>query len=211
MAQATEHGRLITAAAKRVLAPLTLKQKGRSRLWRADQRFWIINVEFQPSGWSRGSYLNVGAVWLWLGFLVEHRLYDYGDRINGFIQFEDAAQFAPLVDTLAHEAAAEVTRLRTKFQSLGATARELIVEAPDKSWLLFHAAVAAGLVGDIPKARDLLKRLEEHPRVPEREKVLGAQLGELLADPDEFRSHVLRSIAESRATCGLPPDPSCID
>jgi hypothetical protein len=55
MAKANEHGRLIAAAAKAALAPLGCVRKGQSRVWYSDQRYWVIAVEFQPSGWSKGS------------------------------------------------------------------------------------------------------------------------------------------------------------
>ena len=79
MAKQNEHGRLIAAAAKAALAPLGCKRKGQSRFWYSDQRFWIISIEFQPSGWAQGSYLNVGENWLWYpgafwGFSYVYRL-----------------------------------------------------------------------------------------------------------------------------------------
>ena len=51
MAKQNEHGRLIAAAAKAARAPLGCKRKGQSRLWFSDERYWLITVEFQPSGW----------------------------------------------------------------------------------------------------------------------------------------------------------------
>jgi hypothetical protein len=59
MAKADEHARLIATAAKAALQPLGFVRRGRSRFWFADQGFWIIFAEFQPSGWSKGSYLNM--------------------------------------------------------------------------------------------------------------------------------------------------------
>src|SRR5256885_11111558 len=61
MAEADPHSKLITAAAREILRPLGLFQKGRSRVWLDDQGWWLGVVEFQPSDWSKGSYLNVGA------------------------------------------------------------------------------------------------------------------------------------------------------
>jgi hypothetical protein len=34
-------------------------------VWLDDHTWWLVVVEFQPSSWSQGSYLNVGAMWLW--------------------------------------------------------------------------------------------------------------------------------------------------
>ena len=67
MAKQNEHGKLIAAAAKAALLPLGCRRKGQSRCWYSDERFWCIFIEFQPSGWSKGSYLNAAATWLWVG------------------------------------------------------------------------------------------------------------------------------------------------
>src|SRR5436309_1568598 len=75
------HTKLLTAAARSVLRPLGLQQRGRSRLWLDDHGWWVVVVEFQPSGWSIGSYLNVGAMWLW--FEKDYISFDYGSRIEG--------------------------------------------------------------------------------------------------------------------------------
>src|SRR5689334_1392764 len=60
-----DHNAEIAAAAKAVLAPMGFRRKGRSRIWLDDHGWWVGVVEFQPSGWSRGSYLNVAASYLW--------------------------------------------------------------------------------------------------------------------------------------------------
>ena len=36
-------------------------RKGRSRMWLADRDFWLGVVEFQPSGFRKGTYLNVAG------------------------------------------------------------------------------------------------------------------------------------------------------
>ena len=60
-----EHSKIIARVAKETLAPLGLFQKGSSRTWTDDHGWWIVVIEFQPSGFGKGSYLNVGAMWLW--------------------------------------------------------------------------------------------------------------------------------------------------
>ncbi len=60
-----EHTRIIATAAKAVLQAHGFTRKGRSRVWFADRGFWLSVIEFQPSAWSRGSYLNVAVHWLW--------------------------------------------------------------------------------------------------------------------------------------------------
>ena len=55
-------------------------------------------VEFQPSGWSRGSYLNVGCMWLWN--VAEHLSFDVVYRVNEFHRFESEQQFGPVAQRL---------------------------------------------------------------------------------------------------------------
>ena len=107
MAKQNEHGRLIAAAAKAALAPLGCKRKGQSRLWFSDERYWLITVEFQPSGWSRGSYLNVRPQWLWLRLGAN----DHFPRPTDYIEFENAEQFIPLIENMAAIAAQTVLTL----------------------------------------------------------------------------------------------------
>ncbi|WP_352820518.1 DUF4304 domain-containing protein [Mesorhizobium sp. M0898] len=61
----SEHGRIIASQAKIVLKPAGFQRKGKSRIWIADRGFWLSVVEFQPSSWSKGTYLNVAVHWLW--------------------------------------------------------------------------------------------------------------------------------------------------
>jgi len=89
---------------------------GRSRKRLDDQRWYATVIEFQPSGFGKGSYLNVGAHFLWR--TTGHLSFDLGYRVNGFIRFESAAQFAPEADAAA---ATEVARLRALL--IGAPAR----------------------------------------------------------------------------------------
>ena len=59
--------RLMRNAGRSYLTPIGVKQMTRSpRRWTADRGWWLINIEFQPSGYSVGSYLNVGLQHLWI-------------------------------------------------------------------------------------------------------------------------------------------------
>lgn len=55
---------ILNTGAREILRPMGRVRKGRSRTWWDDHGWWLINVEFQPSGFSKGSYLNVGICWL---------------------------------------------------------------------------------------------------------------------------------------------------
>jgi hypothetical protein len=93
------------------LTPIGVQQMSRSpRRWTADRGWWLINVEFQPSGCSVGSYLNVGLQHLWIP--KDHRVFEYSSRqpVNGYGRFVDLsgdnASAAHAVDALARSARA---------------------------------------------------------------------------------------------------------
>jgi hypothetical protein len=213
MAQDVGHGSEFARAAKAILSPLGCKRVGRSRLWIADQRFWVIVVEFQPSGFSKGSYLNVAPMWLWDA--KNHWSFDHGDiRIAGFTPSEDTTQFAAAAARLAIRAAEEIKTLRAKFASLSDVARHLVADSGATAWPLYHAAVAAGLTGDVATSQRLFHRLIGQPTTYDWEARLRANtavLAENLPDLNAFRAAILAVIEQSRMLHRLPPDPTCLN
>jgi hypothetical protein len=209
MATQNEHGRLIAAAAKAALAPLGCKRVGQSRFWYSDQGFWTVSIEFQPSGWAKGTYLNVGANWLWYpksnwGFSENARVEDIG-----FIRFESAGQFTPLIADMAARAAQEVLRQREKYKSLNEIHRQLLLGTIRNGVPVYHAAVAAGLIGDMESARQLFHRLEGWETYgqdwTEEIKSNGAALAKFTDDPVKFQSAVLAIIADVRSRLASVP------
>ncbi|MGH2453777.1 MAG: hypothetical protein ACRDF5_08440 [bacterium] len=142
----TTHNQHISDAARRTLAPLGVRQRGRSRTWVDDRGWWVIVVEFQPSSWARGTYLNVGAMWLWRR--TDHLAFDHGYRVERFQEFRGEADFAVQAALVAERAAEEVQRLRAQFADMAAVARVLAADARSDGWRQYHAAIAAGLAGD---------------------------------------------------------------
>jgi hypothetical protein len=139
------HSVLLTSAAKRILGPSGLFQKGRSRTWLADHEWWMAVVEFQPSGWSRGSYLNVGCMWLWN--IKQHISFDVGFRLNEFVPFESEEQFKPVADRLAVGALEKVEGYRRLFRSIHDVSNYYFENAPQGFWPCFDAAIAHSLAG----------------------------------------------------------------
>jgi hypothetical protein len=215
MAKANDHGGLIAAAARSTLRPLGCKQKGRSRLWFADQRYWLIVVEFQPSGWSKGSYLNVAATWPW--YAKGHWSFDFfhpSHPHKKFFPFVDEQQFAPIAKELAATAAGQINRLRQDFASLEAIADCLVANVGRTDLDVYHAAVASGLVGDTETSRRLFHQLEQQPAAHDWQKelrVTGTSLAECLGDRQTYRARVLAQIEQCRSLLGLPADPTCLD
>lgn len=215
-----EHSKIIARAAKEALTRLGFWRRGHSRVWLADHGYWLGVVEFQPSGFGKGSYLNVAAHWLWRppDYFLSFD-YFHPDQTKPFIEFFDAAQFKPLARDLAEQAARDSERLIQQFDSLSSTASVLIKEelalpCRPKGWRAFHAAVAAGLIGNIVTSRRLFQPLIEQAVThdwQERLQATCAGLSQTLSRPRAFRDAVLMMIEQTRSLNRLPPSPICLD
>ncbi len=213
MSRPDEVGRLIASAAKGALLPLGCQRVGKSRTWISDQRFWLIVIEFQPSSWEKGTYLNVGAMWLWRA--RKGHVFHVGYRIADFVPFYNPEQFAPAVARLAAQAAQEVLSRREQFKTLHDVYRYLVDHTSEKTRDIFHAAIAAGLVGDIDIARRLFRIFDDMPirnvqwQIELRAK--NAALAAQLDQPSLFRASVVQIIQECRLLNGLPAEIGCLD
>lgn len=208
---ANEHGKLIATAAKAALAPIGCIRKGQSRVWYSDQRFWVISVEFQPSGWSKGSYLNIGVSWLWSGGKGAGLFY----RPTNFISFESKEQFTPLIEEMAQCAANEVTKLRERFNSLEQIQRYLLTDQRRGGGPLLNAAIASQLLGETALAKQFFRRIDDWPidgyDWQKNIKMFSAKLNEEVDHPDNFRATILSVIQQARQSIDLMPDPHCLD
>jgi hypothetical protein len=197
------HSKLIAAAARRHLAPQGFVRKGRSRIWLHDDKWYVVMVEFQPSGFSKGSYLNVGAHFLWHAGPLS---FDLGGRVAGFVGFESAEQFSPQADSLASRAAAESARLRAMLTDTRAAAASLPEDADESAWAHYHRAIALGLSGDAEGARRAFLGLIEtpHPVSWAVERAARCrELRDLLQDPAAFREAITQRVHEGRQALGL--------
>jgi len=201
------HSKIIAEVAEEALAPLGIFQKGRSRTWIDDRGWWIGVIEFQPSGFSKGSYLNVGAMWLW--HEKEDFTFDAGDRIAKFVAYTDEEQFRPEIIKLASAAKAQALRLRSQFASIHDAARYLPGQArrDENRWTELHGAIALGYVGKTSRAQWLFNRIDGRKVTQEwehlvREKARG--FSETLDRPADFRRYVKETIWRTRNLLELP-------
>lgn len=200
MAAAPTAPRLVTAAAREVLRPLGLQQRGRSRTWIDDHGWWLGIVEFQP-GRNEGSYLNVGVMWLWQD--RDHLAFDVGGREPGFERFVNATQFALDAQNLARRAADLARENRDRFIDLPSTADFLNAQKPRPGhfWDNYHAGFAAGLTGDTSTARRRLDQvLSEDTYAPwmVRAQESARQLHALAEDPEAFRNWATKATTSCR-------------
>lgn len=210
---AGSHDRIIADAAKAALGPLGFRRKGRSRIWLADHDWWLAVVEFQPSAWSKGCYLNVAAHWLWsetgtVGF-------DFGGRIAEHVEYLCDEQFAAAAARLAQRAAEEARRLAAAAIGSPADAAALLLEAAQggspqahlhPGWRDYDAAVAAALAGRPREAATLFASIVDSPAPPNSLLHPAAQrLAPLVAQPAALRDRVLSLIERQRHALRLPP------
>ncbi|WP_431477184.1 hypothetical protein [Massilia eburnea] len=186
------HDKIIKEAAVRHLVPIGGVQKGRSRIWLVDCGWYAAIVEFQPSSWSRGAYLNVGAHFLWRP--TSDISFDFGYRKEGHAQFVDEEQFAKDADWLAQRAAEEVGLLRTKLHSPLAI-HSMTPKNTGEEWIdRFHRGVSLGLAGRADDAAFVLGSAHEE----------SAQLLPLLSDAAAFEKKIIEQIEVRRNALKFP-------
>jgi hypothetical protein len=146
--------KIIAQAASSALLPLGLRRRGRSRIWIDDHGWWLINVDFQPSGFEKGCYLNVGHQHLWVR--RNHLVFgDFERPLGGssFVKFGgDEREFALVVEKVAMVAANAVERRRAAHGE-GDEALRRAMEGSDD----LDGGIAAALRGDSALARQRLQ------------------------------------------------------
>lgn len=200
-----QHSRMINAAARTVLRPLGCVQKGRSRIWIDDQVWWIGVVEFQPSSGRKGSYLNVGACWLW--HEKDFLSFDAGHRVGTFHEFIDEEQFSAEATLLARRAAQEVLALRDRFPSIAHALAWTTANASPTLWNTYHSAVLAGLAGEVERSGLLFTEVIADPNdvpwaVELKQRVVG--LLHCLESGAGFEQEIAATVGRTRIALGLP-------
>jgi hypothetical protein len=201
------HSVAINEAARRHLAPLGVRQKGRLRFWYDDRGWYLVGVEFQP-GYGRGSYLNVGCCWLW--HAKESFSFDLGYRDEEpFREFTTMPEWQVHADHLARRAAELVAGYRARVRSIEAIADHYERDAPVGFWEKYHAGIASGFVRRRPRATSyFMSAIEEHtpsspPWMQEAVKRCENWLA-LLPRVEEFRLEVQAEIRRARSLMKLP-------
>ena len=220
--------RLITAAAREHLQPIGLRRRGQSRSWFDDRGWWLIHVEFQPS-LNNGTYLNVGAMWLWAN--SDHWSFDDGYRIcwrkdgtftthppagehgwTSFLTHVADTQFAADINLLADIASRRVEQLRATYPDPQTAAHRLASQSARPAepawWRDYHTAAAAALSGDTTTARHALARIHAGKLDPDWVHDLAQQardLEDLTDQPAMLKQRVIDLITATRRRLKLPP------
>jgi hypothetical protein len=157
MATQPAHSTIINRFAREAFQHLGIVQKGRSRTWLDDHGWWLINVEFQPSSCDRGTYLNVGAMWLW--YSKDYFSFDVDYRAKGFVKYQNDMQFQVAMQPVIRLAVQRVRKYRSDFSSIGKVASYYKRKRRKNFWDLYNAGLAFGLAGDGSNASRLLSQL----------------------------------------------------
>lgn len=215
MSKVSPASRLVTQAAREVLQPLGLRQRGSSRIWIDDHDWWLVVVEFQPSGWSQGSYLNVAAMWLWrnTGVISFDSALASNSRVSDHVGYRDDAQFTKAARSLAETAASQVEAYRERFSALPTVAGHLESRLAGKPgiWDWYHAAVAVGLLGDVRRSQACFEKVLDDPDGKGHSPIswvaeLQGQVRrpyDVAGDRDAFRSWVRAQVLSSRGQLRL--------
>lgn len=191
---------IIKNTAKKILSPHGLRQKGYSRTFIYDNNWWIVIVEFQPSGWGRGTYLNVGCMWL----LDErdHFAYNYGYRRADFVEFENENQFTQECIRLANIALNKVNEAKKTFPNIKQIYKHVIKDIDDNDiWGTYYAAVLSGLMGDKKTALKWFNIIESYKAQRDWEiavKKVSKKLESKLSNPKLFRNSIINIVKTTR-------------
>ena len=95
MSDKKTHEEIIKRVCKEILLSNGLFQKGSSRIYLDDNGYFFTHIEFQPSSWGRGSYLNIGICFLWKD--RDYFAFDYSPfiaaRAKNFVEYQNDTQF----------------------------------------------------------------------------------------------------------------------
>lgn len=144
------HNKIINQVLKDILIPVGLIRKGQSRTWLDDNGWFTTIIEYQPSSWSKGTYLNIGINFNW--FIQEHFSFDFGYRESGFVAFKNEEQFTQKVIEITNDAIEKILQYRNFLDANYAKTKILSFKFPsDELWGNYHRAMICLMTGDFNK------------------------------------------------------------
>lgn len=191
-----DHNSLIKAKAKEILVPAGFRQKGSSRLWYKREGWWSCVVEFQPSSFAKGSFLNVSACLHW--FPRDHFSFDLGSREKPHTPAH--LEFASAIEHYCRHALTIFDRMLGQISQDFAFAE--LAKTNDGHWKHYYM-LCSSIMGD---------RKSDVPMIWERLSACSAQFdwqqqviaqGRTLFEGDDRKALVQSLIAESLAKLKL--------
>lgn len=202
-----DHNKLLKQAARAVLKPAGLFQRGSSRTWADDNGWFFTVVEFQGSWCDRGSFLNVGLWYLWnegVTLIPSDGVYR-NERAPGWVGWKgDPEAFVNGVTDMAQTALKLVLDYRALADPQAAAVYAAKPEGRFVPYLSRKRFMTAALAGDVSLCRTIQREIEEgcpqwHPSVTGWILEELEQMAPLLDEPEKLRSYMLERIAGQRA------------
>lgn len=211
MSRTSPHNKIINAVARAKLRPLGIQQKGRFRFWYEDRRWYGIAIEFQPSGFSKMSYLNAGISWFW--YPKDHWSLDFGDREPVVVEFNgDEAQFQKDCEALVDQAIDAIDGFRLRAATLEDAYRSALEQQEQITrpggWPYVHLGLLAGLNCQPDQAADSLRYVANQACRTEADRDLKEFCDQAISRLEriaDLRDWVESNIVECRSLRGLPP------
>jgi len=158
-----EHSKIIDKVAKQKLKPLGIVQKGKSIVWLDDRGWFTTVIEFQPSSWAKGAYLNIGANFHW--HKAEHFGFDLGGREeNNFVEYKNDEQFVAEMEKFCDLIIKKVLEFRENLKTIF-LAKGIILKhnfPSEELWGNYHKGIICGLTSDFDELNkffsDILKQ-----------------------------------------------------
>lgn len=159
-----QHNKIINEVAKSNFKQEGLFRVGSSRSWIEDNNYFLINVNFEPSGFNKGSYLSVAISFLWeyTTGLNETLGYNYGGRVfidNGtqYVEYKQNLKsydelFTSEIEKFANAALLKVKEYR-RFNNLE-YAKKMLKRSVDETqpvsqfWELYDLSMLCFFKGD---------------------------------------------------------------
>ncbi len=194
-----EHNKIINQVAKTFFGPLNIQRKGKSRLWFEDNGWFLTIIEFQPSSYSRGTYLNLGVSFN--NYPNGHFSYDLGGRMEGFVEAENISDFESELTNLIEKSIPLVNKYRMgldRTKSPGSFIRgQLDIQSlKDTGWSNYHIGFAYLIENEVELAKEHLRQVvaSDDQRAWAKERAKYAQnLIELKFDPTRLSKIINRS------------------
>ncbi len=157
MASSSPHNKLLKKIAREFFAEHGIVQYGSSRIFIDDRQWYTIIIEFQPSSWSKGSYLNVAVDFHF--YPRDYFAYRQVVRETAFEEFQDEAQFAAAIHTMCELALRRVLLYRQSYRDLPTALKSLKKESDKDAWSFYDLATVYGLLGDENAARRYYRKV----------------------------------------------------
>ena len=227
---ANEHTKIINKIAKEKFTPFGIVQKGRSRTWIDDNGWFTTIIEFQPSSYSRGSYLNVAVNFNWYEkdwesfdlsyhsdgsregvYLNKYNPLNLFGRSIYWVDYEPENEeyFIKIIELYCDVAIKRVKYFRKKLATLR-KARRVILRTEfcsDELWGSYHKGTICGLTGWRFLQKRYYKRLLNEVRDAKLDFEIEAResVSRLITyDLNTFKEEIKKIITETRKLKKLP-------